>query len=54
MGQSLYPGGDGYGHGFLASPTGAAPEPAGWALMILGFGGLGAALRRQRRTLADA
>jgi hypothetical protein len=30
------------------------PEPAGWALMILGFGGAGAALRnrRQRQALA--
>jgi len=25
------------------------PEPASWALMLLGFGGLGAALRAQRR-----
>jgi hypothetical protein len=30
-----------------------APEPAAWALMLLGFGSLGAALRR-RRTLATA
>jgi hypothetical protein len=28
------------------------PEPASWALMILGFGGAGAALRRRRRSLA--
>lgn len=37
-------------HGFrvgLAEPSGA-PEPASWALMILGFGGLGATLRRRR------
>lgn len=27
----------------------AVPEPGAWALMLLGFGGLGAALRRQRR-----
>lgn len=27
----------------------AVPEPASWALMILGFGGIGAALRRGRR-----
>ena len=26
----------------------AAPEPASWALMVLGFGGLGAALRARR------
>jgi PEP-CTERM motif len=30
---------------------GAAPEPASWALMLLGFGGLGAALRSRRRGL---
>ncbi|MBS0332858.1 MAG: PEPxxWA-CTERM sorting domain-containing protein, partial [Proteobacteria bacterium] len=27
----------------------AAPEPAAWALMLLGFGGLGAMLRSRRR-----
>jgi hypothetical protein len=27
----------------------AAPEPAGWALMLVGFGGLGAAIRTARR-----
>jgi choice-of-anchor C domain-containing protein len=30
----------------------AVPEPASWALMLVGFGGLGAVLRRQRRTVA--
>ena len=29
--------------------TSAVPEPAAWMLMILGFGGLGAMLRAQRR-----
>jgi hypothetical protein len=28
--------------------TGTVPEPATWALMIVGFGGMGAALRRRR------
>jgi hypothetical protein len=28
--------------------TGGVPEPASWALMILGFGGVGAVLRRRR------
>ncbi|WP_010215982.1 PEPxxWA-CTERM sorting domain-containing protein [Sphingomonas sp. PAMC 26621] len=29
-------------------PTGAVPEPATWAMMLLGFGGIGFALRRLR------
>ena len=32
-------------HGVAAT----VPEPATWTMMLLGFGGLGAALRRQRR-----
>lgn len=28
------------------------PEPASWALMIMGFGGIGAAIRNRRRILA--
>jgi len=34
------------------APTGGVPEPSSWALMILGFGGMGAALRARRRQLA--
>lgn len=34
--------------------TGAVPEPATWALMILGFGGAGAQLRSRRRQAARA
>lgn len=30
----------------------AAPEPAAWALMLIGFGGMGAALRGRRRSQA--
>lgn len=30
------------------APTGGVPEPSSWALMILGFGGAGALLRRRR------
>ena len=30
-----------------APATGGVPEPASWALMILGFGGVGASLRRR-------
>jgi hypothetical protein len=29
------------------------PEPASWALMIIGFGGVGAAVRTRRKLLAD-
>jgi hypothetical protein len=32
----------------------AVPEPASWALMILGFGGVGAALRRRQRAMEPA
>ena len=35
----------------LAAPGGGVPEPASWALMILGFGGAGVALRRRRAAL---
>lgn len=38
------------GHGKITSVSVATvPEPAAWALMILGFGGVGGALRRSRR-----
>lgn len=32
----------------LRDPTGAIPEPATWAMMILGFGAAGTAMRRRR------
>jgi hypothetical protein len=28
--------------------SGGVPEPASWALMIMGFGGVGALVRRRR------
>jgi hypothetical protein len=37
----------GYGAGGIS--LGAVPEPAAWALMLVGFGGIGAALRRRLR-----
>lgn len=38
----------------IDSLAAAAPEPASWALMILGFGLVGSMLRRHRRTRAAA
>lgn len=37
---------------FDESVTAPAPEPASWALMIVGFGGIGASLRRRRAAVA--
>ena len=34
--------------------TGVIPEPATWAMMIMGFGGIGALLRQRRRSVASA
>jgi hypothetical protein len=30
------------------------PEPATWAMMLVGFGGIGAMIRRRRQTLVAA
>jgi uncharacterized protein (TIGR03118 family) len=38
-------------HGLFGQVT-VAPEPESWALMILGFGLMGAAIRTRRRTVA--
>lgn len=38
----------------LASVAAGVPEPASWALLLLGFGGLGAALRLRRGRVAVA
>jgi hypothetical protein len=32
------------------TPVGGVPEPATWAMMLLGFGGIGMAMRRSRRS----
>jgi hypothetical protein len=36
----------------VSDGSGAVPEPASWALMITGFGGMGAMLRRRRTVTA--
>jgi hypothetical protein len=38
----------------LGTGTPAVPEPATWAMMLLGFGGIGLALRRGRRQTKQA
>lgn len=40
--------------GGISLSIAAVPEPASWAMMVSGFGLLGAALRRQRKTAAFA
>lgn len=36
----------------LLTSTSAVPEPSTWAMMLMGFGGLGFQLRRKRKTAA--
>lgn len=40
------------GFGAITPPTGAVPEPATWAMMLIGFGMMGAAIRYRRRSTA--
>jgi choice-of-anchor C domain-containing protein len=44
--------GTAYGPALDNVSVAGVPEPASWAMMLLGFGGLGAVLRRQRRPVA--
>jgi hypothetical protein len=46
-------GGDGGNNG-PGGGAAAVPEPATWAMMILGFGGIGVLQRRRRVRLAPA
>ena len=39
----------GFSHITVYDRTGPVPEPATWAMMLLGFGGIGMAMRRSRR-----
>lgn len=36
------------------APIAAVPEPASWAMMLMGFGVIGGAMRRRRRSTAQA
>ena len=40
------------GAGYVVEYSAAVPEPGAWAMMLLGFGGLGAALRARRTRTA--
>ena len=48
------PGQSPAGAGEVNPPGAAVPEPSVWAMMILGFGALGSALRAQRRATRPA
>jgi hypothetical protein len=47
-----FPGGE--IRGFLTAVPGAVPEPATWAMMLIGFLGLGFAFRQSRRKVSMA
>lgn len=52
VGTTGFQAGPGLDNVVLSVTGGGVPEPASWALMIAGFGGVGAAMRRRRAALA--
>ena len=52
--QGLSRGNGSYGGNLTFTPNGAVPEPATWAMMILGFAGIGFQLRRKRSSSSIA
>ncbi len=52
-GITFAPNAQGFSNAVLYSATtGAVPEPTSWAMMLIGFGGIGASLRSRRRRSA--
>ncbi len=47
--QGTSDGNGAYGGSLSFAPSAAVPEPATWAMMIIGFTGAGVAIRRRRR-----
>jgi hypothetical protein len=43
----------GFSNAVLYRSTGAVPEPATWAMMLLGFGAIGVSMRRRKPVLAQ-
>ena len=54
IGTTLFPGGSPNIDFYLIGGPADVPEPGAWALMLVGFAGLGAALRQRRRGVAPA
>jgi hypothetical protein len=50
--SGIYRDADNMDHGFIATPS-AVPEPATWAMLLLGLAGAGALLRNRRRSAAS-
>jgi hypothetical protein len=52
--EGIYPVGSGQGFGTTQGFATGGPEPAEWGMMLVGFGGMGAAMRSRRRRQAAA
>jgi len=56
--QSFFTGKTGAGsqdfYGYGSAAGGAVPEPAVWGMMLVGFGGMGAAMRQRRKAAVAA